>query len=63
MKIIVHFQFSRIKDEGGANPSKVMEGRILLGISAPHSVGVQLKIVLCSRSAQFSIDVHTTSGY
>ena len=53
---------SRIKDEGGANPGKVMEGRILLGISAPHSVGVQLKIFLCSRRAQFSVDVHPTSG-
>ena len=45
-----------------AHPSKVMEGRILLGVSAPHCVRVKLKILLRSRRAKLSVDIHPTPG-
>ena len=54
-------QSSTRRDEG-ADPSKVMEGRILLGVSAPHCVRVKLKILLRSRRAKLSVDIHPTPG-
>ena len=45
-----------------SNPSKVMEGWILSGVSAPHGVRVQEEVLRGARCAHFAIDVFTTSA-
>ena len=45
-----------------SNPSKVMEGWILSGVSAPHGVRVQEEGLGCACRAQSAVDVFATSA-